>query len=510
MQVLYFLLILAAALLYLAYIACAVPIGAISAFVAYSLGLPAAYLISLGRVLLPQDPAQPRPTAGRKLPPGADPALVQYFYGPAVADARHALRIAYQDCRDYWRWGTRKIASALSGQWAILTWPFGIGAAIGMAVGTALGAVAAAGCGCIQLLAVGISAVLVRAAGTVLRIADSAVLRVKNIRMICPNPDCYQRVPYPGYECPREGCPRRHGDIRPGRFGILRRRCQCGEPMKTLLLFGSAGMNAFCPACGHTLEHRPGSAPEIVLPFFGAAGAGKTRLLLGMAVQLQLWSRKRKERLTVESGDTATKDRLDSASELLSPEIATGHTPPELPRAYVIRLGTGKDRRLLHMFDAAGELYSTTRIQELGFLGQARTFILVIDPLSVDAFWDRLLPEQQDDLKAVRSAAPSPDLAYQRAHQEIEAMGVRLKKTRLAVVFSRADLIEDPAGDVADWACGELGLGNLVRSARLNFSQTCFFRTAAVMTGGMVHESIPVLMHWVLADSGADLPEESS
>jgi Double-GTPase 2 len=508
MQVLYLLLILVAALFYLAYIACAVPIGAISAFAACSLGLPVAYLISLGRVLLPQDQAQPRPAAGPKLPPGADPAVVQYFYGPAVADARHALRTAYRDCRRYWRWGIRTIASAFSEDGAILTWPFGVGAAIGMAVGTVIGAVATVGCACIHLLAVGISAALVRATGTVLRIADSAVLRVKNIRMICPNPDCYQRVPYPGYECPRKRCPRRHRDIRPGRFGILRRYCQCGEPMKTLLLFGSAGMSAFCPACGHALEHRPGSAPEIVLPFFGAAGAGKTRLLLSIVVQLQLWSRK--ERLAVEFGDTATEGRLDNASELLSPEIATGHTPPELPRAYVIRLGARKGRRLLHMFDAAGEFYySTTRIQELGFLGQARTFILVIDPLSVDAFWDRLLPEQQADLKAVRSAAPSPELAYQRAHQEIEAMGVRLRKTRLAVVFSRADLIEDPAGDVATWACGELGLGNLVRSARLNFSQTCFFRTAAVMTGGAVHESIPALMRWVLAGSGADLPEES-
>lgn len=507
MQVLYPFL----ALLYLAYVACAVPIGALSAFAAYSLGLPVAYLISLGRVLLPQDPEQPRPAAGPKLPPGADPAVVQYFYGPAVADARHALRTAYQDCRRYWRWGMRITASALGEDRAILTWPFGIGAAIGMTAGTALGAVATAGCACVHLLAVGISAALVRAAGTVLRIADSVVLRVKNIRMICPNPDCYQRVPYPGYECPREGCPRRHQDVRPGRFGILRRRCQCGEPMKTLLLFGSAGMSAFCPVCGHALEHRPGSAPEIVLPFFGTAGAGKTRLLLSMVVQLQLWSRERRKRLTVEFGDTATKGRLDNASELLSPEIATGHTPPELPRAYTIRLGTRKRRRLLHMFDAAGEFYySTTRIQELGFLGQARTFILVIDPLSVDAFWDRLLPERQADLKAVRSAAPSPDLAYQQAHQEIEAMGTRLRKTRLAVVFSRADLIEEPAADVAAWACGELGLGNLVRSARLNFSQTCFFRTAAVMTGGAVHESIPALMRWVLAGSGADLPEESS
>jgi hypothetical protein len=347
----------------------------------------------------------------------------------------------------------------------------------------------------------------------VLRVADSAVLRVKNIRMVCPA--CYERVPYPGYECPGGRCTRRHRDIRPGRFGILRRRCQCGERMKTLLLFGSSGMNAFCPGCGHSLEHRPGNAPEIVLPFFGAAGAGKTRLLFSMVAQLQLWSRspgpeaeQHGERFAVEFGDTATTRKLNDASKVLSKESATDKTPPELPRAYVIRLISTQGTRLLHMFDAAGEFfYTAERTQELRFLDKARTFILVIDPLSVEAFWDRLLPDQQAELKAVRSAAPSPELAYQQAHQEIESMGVRLRKARLAVVFSRADLINAPAEDVAVWARDELGLGNLVRSARLNFGEACFFHTAAVMTGGVIHDSIPALLRWVLACNGINLPE---
>jgi hypothetical protein len=514
MPVLYILLALGALLLYLAYIACAIPIGAVAAFAAYTAGLPVAYFISLGHVLLPEDPARPG-LARPKLPANADPAVLQYFYGPAVADARHALRTAYQDGRRLWRRGAALIRAAFTGDAGLLTWPFGVGAAIGMSAGTAFGAVAAAGCACVHLVAVGASAVLARAGGTVLRIADSAVLRVKNVRMICP--DCYERVPYPAYECPAPRCTRRHRDIRPGRFGIFRRRCQCGEPLKTLLLFGSAGMKAYCPYCGHVLEHRPGKAPEIVLPFFGAAGAGKTRLLFSMVAQLQLWSEKpvpeagrREKRLAVEFGDVATRRKLDNAGKFLSPENAMEKTPVELPRAYVIRLILRQGARLLHMFDAAGELYySAERTQELGFLGKARTFILVIDPLSVGAFWDRLLPEQQAELETVRSAAPSPELAYQQTYQEIETMGVQLKKARLAVVFSRADLIDEPAGDVAAWACDELGLGNLVRSARLTFREACFFHTAAVMTDGVMHESVPALMRWVLARNGADLPEES-
>lgn len=516
MPFLYILLALGAALLYLAYIACAIPIGALTAFAVYSAGLPVTYFTSLGHVLLTRDPAHPGPAARPKRSAGGDPAVIQYFYGPAVADARHALRTAYRDSQRFWERGGRLVRSALTADGAVLTWPFGVGAAIGMATGTAFGAVAAAGCAGVHLLAVGVSAAAAQVTGTVLRIADSAVLRVKNIRMICPT--CYERVPYPAYRCPNPRCERRHRDIRPGRLGILRRRCECGEPIRTLLLFGSAGMSACCPYGDHPLDHHPGKAPEIVLPFFGAAGAGKTRLLFSMVAQLQLWSEipasgvgRRSERLTLEFGDDTTDRKLRNASTFLSPETAMGKTLVELPRAYVIRLISRPGSRLLHMFDAAGELYySTERTQELGFLGKAKTFILVIDPLSVAAFWDRLLPEQQAELEAARSAAPPPELAYQQTYQEIETMGVQLKKARLAVVFSRADLIDEPAGDIASWARDELGLGNLVRSARLNFREARFFHTAAVMTDGTMHPSIPALMRWVLARNGVGLPKELS
>jgi hypothetical protein len=221
----------------------------------------------------------------------------------------------------------------------------------------------------------------------------------------------------------------------------------------------------------------------------------------------QAQQRSGEPRFTVELADVATAGKLKDANSWLGPESAMSKTPRELPRAYVVRVTSGRVRRLLHMFDAAGEYFATSEgTQELRYLNQARTFILVIDPLSVEAFWNRLLPEQQAMLKEVRSAAASPELAYQQAHQEIEAMGVRLAKARLAVVFSRADLIDEADDDVAAWAAGKLGLGNLVRSVRLNFKEACFFHTAAVLVDGAMHKSIPALMRWVLARDGIDLP----
>jgi hypothetical protein len=493
--------------LYLGYLAITVPLSAAISCAIYAVGIPVAYVMGLGKVLATRPSSLPEPSRWPKLPEGADPAVFQYFYGPAVADADHASRVAYGTCRELVEWGTGLIEESFDNDDA--NWfsvPLGVGGAIGLAVGTAAGAVIAGVIALIHLLVVGVSALVMRAAGMVLRLADSAMLRIKNVRMVCPH--CYERVPYPAYDCPGEKCTRRHKDVRPGRFGILHRRCQCGTRMNTLLLFGSSRMAAFCPhpGCERSMEHRPGEAPEIVLPFFGATGAGKTRLLFSMVTQLHAWADQKQ--LTAEFGDSSTARELDVADRLLRTGTSTIGTSVELPRAHVIRLILKKGTRILQMYDAAGErFYNTDRTQELGYLNKARTFILVIDPLSVEAFWQQLPASKQAELSPLRSVAPSPDLAYQQTHQQIEAMGVQLRKARLAVVFSRADLIGSPGGDVTEWARSELGLGNLVRSTTQNFKEAHYFRTAAVMgPDGLVDASIAVLMRWVLAREGVELP----
>jgi len=496
------------AIFYLIYLVVAVPVVAAVAFAYYAVVVPGGYLLTLARVLARRPIWLPEPSRALKLPAGADPAVPQYFYGPAAADADQAVRLSYTLAKKNWNSGAKRVLESFDADEAtVFTAPLGVGCAIGMAAGTAVGAAAATACGVIQLLAVGLSAGAVRGAGTVLRVVDSGILWIKHIKMSCPV--CFERVPYPGYVCPNTRCKHPHRDVRPGRFGILRRRCECGAPMKTLLLFGSARMAAFCPHCNHLLEHRPGEAPEVVLPFFGAAGAGKTRLLFSVVTQLQEWGEENE--LTAEFADSVTTRELAAAADILRYDQTTSATLPELPRAHVIRLITGRTTRILHLFDAAGErFYTAERTRELGYLGKARTFILVIDPLSVDAFWQGLTPERQTELAPLRSSAPSPELAYQQAHQAIEGMGVNLQAARLAVVFSKADKTGPPDGDVADWADRDLRLGNLVRSARLQFKEAHFTCAAAVMTETGMDPSIAKLVRWMLADEGVTLPGEAS
>ena len=75
------------------------------------------------------------------------------------------------------------------------------------------------------------------------------------------------------------------------------------------------------------------------------------------------------------------------------------------------------------------------------YLGSASTFVLVIDPLSIARFWDNLPSARRDQLMAYRSEAPHPDLVYQQTAERIAQFGSRHARRRLAIVFSRADLV---------------------------------------------------------------------
>jgi Double-GTPase 2 len=488
--------------LYLGYIAVSALLAAALAAAAYSLALPTGYLAAIGQVLALQPAGLLPPESWPQPPEGGDPAVLQYFYGPAMADARHAMTVAHERSRGWWSDGADWVRSALHSGLLPATVPLGIGGAVGMAAGAIAGTLLAAGCAAIYLLIVGVCTAGIRAAGAMLRGIDSVLLKIKNIRIHCPN--CGRRVPYPGYVCPSPQCMHRHRDVRPGRFGIVRRYCRCGERMKTLLLFGTAQMTAFCPHCGTLWQHSPGTDPEEVLAFFGGPGAGKTRLVSAMIAQLMKWAAP--GALRAEPADKATADNLHGLAELLDPDRATPVTPVQLPRSLLIRVGSGKVTRILHLFDAAGEHYQdVVRTEGLLFLGSARIFIMVINPLSVQAAW----PGQSDGQPA-EASKQSPDAVYHRVYQQIESMYVPQSEARLAVVFSHADLMPTSGGNVAEWACRELGLSNLVRFTRQNFQQVRFFRTAAITAkDGTVDGSIGVLLRWVLAASELSLPGET-
>lgn len=444
-------------------------------------------------------------------PAGGDPAKPIYFCGPARSDLRYVRQVAHGRWRravERWQERIFKLIEPL-GDRVILTAPVGAGLAVGLIVALPLGALPAAVVLLAHEIVVDIAAVGMWSAAATLRAVDSALLSIRHIKLRCVA--CFRRMPYPAYLCPE--CKNIHRDIRPGRYGVLHRYCECGRQMPTGLLFGAARkLDAICPYpdCEHPHEHRPGEAQEIILPVFGSKGAGKTLLLCGILITLRQSSR---PGVHVAAADSFTRERLDDLESALTQFREVPATPVIRPRAYVLRLRIGSQRRIVQFLDTAGELfYDSQRSADLIYLGAANTFVLVIDPLSVNAFWNSLPSAARKRFTPYRSNAPHPELAFQQTADRIAEMGKPRAKHRLAIVFSRADLLAKEHGPEADdsaeirrWAIDDLGLTGLVHQAESEFKEIVFFHTAA-FDGN--ETNLNALIHWLMRAEGID-PEAS-
>jgi hypothetical protein len=473
----------------------------------------AEYLVACVQVLFLHPSGLPDRRRVFTAPAGGDPARPSYFYGPARSDLRYIRQVAWsrwQDAAGEW---SGRVADMLevTGSHRAATGPPGAGLAIGLIAGLPLAAALIAAVSLAHEALMGVATVSVRCTATALLAVDSALLRARHIKVRCVA--CFERISYPAYLCPNPKCRDTHWDIRPGRYGVLRRTCQCGRRMPTLLLLGSARrLDAICPyrACKQPLEHRPGEEREIIFPIFGSKGAGKTLLLYGIIKTLQDSVR---PGIDVRYADSATAMRMRDLDSGLAEGFPVPATPAaELPKAYVLRLRIGRYRRIVQLLDAAGELfYDSQRSADLVYLGAANTFVMVIDPLSINDFWDHLPSAERDRLTAHRSIAPPPQPVFQQTADRIKEMGRQRAQRRLAIVFSRADLIGTERGpgasagdEVREWAEDGLGLAGLVREAESDFREVALFHTAPF---GSDATTLTHLVHWLMRAEGITPPD---
>ncbi|WP_261556387.1 TRAFAC clade GTPase domain-containing protein [Frankia tisae] len=453
-------------------------------------------------------PERPPP---RRTEDGREPAYRQYLFQQAGRDLRHAYRLVWPRLKAIVTGHRRQVKNTFFGYGPMdWRWPVGVVLTVGQLTGTLLGltviSLVAAAQG-IVLLGVGLVALL---GIYLLRGVDTVLLWIRGVRITCPA--CYRRGFYPVYEC--RNCTARHHDVRPGRYGVVRRVCACGERLPTLLLLGSYRMKAFCAHCEAPLADRVGTSAEVVLPVFGAAGAGKTRLMIVIMMAVDAIARRSDATLQLADEDTRRWDAQARRELLGSDNVAK--TRIRLPRAYSMYIEPRRgSRRLVHVFDPAGEYFNESdRLQELQFLRLARTFLFVVDPLSIDGLWSRLDRGAQDRNRSIR-ARREPEFVFAQTVQNLEAMGVPTEKSRLVVVVSKRDLIsrllsddgvEDGDEAVARWLDENLHQGNMLRAMRHAFGEVSFFLTTSVVSADhQVDDSVERLTSWTLARQGLRL-----
>lgn len=454
-------------------------------------------------------PAPPDVGSGR-----TEPAFTHYLFGPAMIDLRHSIRVALPaPLRVAGQYGEtfQRTFHGRDPAWILL--PIGIVLRLGMYLGVGLGFVFVGLLWLLQLTVVAALALVVIAAAMGLRAVDSGMRRIKGIRTSCPS--CHLHVSYPSYGCSGPHCDRRHRDIRPGRYGVIKRRCACGTLLPTLLLTGSGDgrMTAYCPHCQEPMSTGSGAMPEIVIPVLGATAAGKTRLMTALVMGL----------LDGHGGHGAEAEFADAQSETAYREPANKlragvHTwktvkAKDAPlRAYSLHLKpAGGARRLFHIFDAPGELVAKSEsMRELRYIRSARTFVFTLDLLSVDAVWQSLEPAARSKHQALRSDV-APDFVFGQIVQNIEAHGVRMGRARLAVALTKDDLVRDcpslagvgdGSEDIGRWLAEAAGLDGMIRAMRRSFAEVRFFRTSSWLDGDELDDGVLDLTRWILEREG--------
>ncbi|MEU8797674.1 hypothetical protein [Spirillospora sp. NPDC048819] len=465
---------------------------------AAALGL---YYLHACRTLAPSTLEGPSPVAEPKI------AYRHYLLGQVWRDwwtiSRTVVPQVYRTARGIIVRLTRLL---LGGFWGFFVFPVWLALCAGivaaavpagvfvLALTVLYGLVAAVG------LAVWLVCVLVLAA------VERVFMTYGRILQTCPHPFCYERIGLPEYECP--GCGARHARLAPGSGGAFRHVCRCGARLPTTVPLGRFRLAAYCPHCGGRLPERIGRVRVEPLPFVGGPAAGKTTFMV-------LGIRALHARVRAVHGRLAfVEQRHAQAYAGAIREFQRGgrlaKTGPELPLATMVDVELpGRARRILYLFDPAGEHYTgATEVESLRYLDHSEALLFVVDPFALPQLRGSLTGDEREFVdQSAASSEEDPADTLQRVLNELRSRPDQGHQKRVAVIVTKTDLLArteigrclDTEAGLREWL-GNVGLGNTVRTLDQVAGQVRYFAS------GLATEPADVadLLGWVtgLAPAG--------
>jgi hypothetical protein len=415
----------------------------------------------------------------RRKPKAPEPAFEIYMLGQIFDDFRHGLEYSAEKLGSV-RQRLGKFASKYqSGP----TMPVSIGAVIGGYVGTAIAGVLGIVAGLVIGVVVGVSAACSWALIWLLRGADAVRRRVRHASYECPTD--HERFSLPVYICP--GCGAEHSRLVPGRWGILKRECECGKTaLPTTVIRGRQRVPQRCP-WGHSMSGFLGFAENLPIAIVGGPSAGKSTFLAGALVEIENPAAGVSLQPLVESRDAYA--RLIDAMQLGSPPEKT--TDERRPALVAEVQGSGRSRAL-YAYDLAGEVYSAEdKVRGLRFLTHSAGIVMLIDPFSIRNVAEDRAEEIANHVSQILPSSEEPMRVYERLLATLKEAGAHTADMPLAVVVAKSDAfgigteIDDFAKTVgADTAArawlNANGAGNLVRSIEQDFKKISWFSVSAL------------------------------
>lgn len=283
---------------------------------------------------------------------------------------------------------------------------------------------------------------------------DTFVSRLRKIRSGCPV--CQRKYALPYYQCTR--CGQIHTQLRPSKYGILKRKCECGAKLPTTFFNGRQKLSALCPYCKSN-QTGSGFQVNISIPIIGGPSSGKTCYVNMALAEIEKLGANELgydfDYLENAEAQGKLRENLEVMGEGRLPE-KTSDLSLVYYRFYFSQKKV-KVRNQIDLCDVAGEVYSSGNEmnKQVGY-GNANGYLMIVDPLSIKEFRKEF---EKSNSTGEYYASTKPieevlDILIKTVNNMCGLSDSKKITKNLAVVFTKCDmpLIEKEIGDevVAD------------------------------------------------------------
>jgi GTPase SAR1 family protein len=298
---------------------------------------------------------------------------------------------------------------------------------------------------------------------------DRAYLYKNRIFTACH--ECKEKSLIPTYICER--CGEKHTNLTPGVYGILKRRCICGNKIPSTAFNGRSQIKAaVCAHCGNTLYDR--ERVPICIPVVGGRSVGKTAFITAFSKDFidkvapsKGWSVSPYNQAKSQIFEEIKSDYERGSTRMTERPQGIDRTS-SVSFSFFIKGKKLKPERLVHVYDIAGEVFTDGDENEVQKQYEyCQGIVLIIDPFSIDSvrykYEKELTPE---DIAGIGKADINGIInTFLNKLRFVTGLSDRkMMKVPLAVVISKidsaslsAEFSEEKIGEIIK-ACPELNI----------------------------------------------------
>jgi hypothetical protein len=272
-------------------------------------------------------------------------------------------------------------------------------------------------------------------------LADMLYIKIKSISLVCPN--CHERYELPTYICE---CNAEHTNLRPGMYGIFKRKCECGKKIPTTFFNGRQKMASVCPNpdCQHIFDGEMHPAKQICIPIVGGVSSGKTNLINAGIDEMKKFAENLENKVEFKycSPDDEKRHQVSIGA------LANKTKSLDAYKIYFSQTGSMVKNRV-YIYDVAGETYDVTKkhmgteIEKWKVYGYTRSLLFILDPLSIEAFYEKCLANNSNNLTTYKRSEVNIDSVVTNLFNSLNAFNLtdsQLKNTHVAIAVTKSDM----------------------------------------------------------------------